>query len=196
MTFSPASRGPRTMDELRKLFSEAYEQAPHKGNFCSELAILPGVACFNNTLSFCEGYLKSLLDNNLSQPDEYQILSFYGAASGFERHFLLKDTTHFVEACTKMLNRDFVRVPTPRGVLVKMVKLRLDKACAYDANPLVHTRVLNSRAACVAWCNENTSWQFKRGRKALEEVTIRNDIPDDVYQEAWNLFEVDQVMGS
>jgi hypothetical protein len=214
-------------EAISKLFGEAYEMAPVKNKFFDEIAGLPGVVCTHQAKAFCEGYLKSLVENNLPCYG-YQIISFQssssGSGSGFasrqirvgERHFLLSDATEFTKACIAMKNRNFVRVPTPRSVLVKMVKLRLDKvyknAVWFSVHTLARNKqtlgtvpnlappvvmdVLNSKEACAEWCLENTFWTHRDGRKALEGILQRDDIPDDVYKEAWDLFEVNMVMDS
>ena len=211
--------------DLSKLFEEAYAVAPHKSQFCDNMTTLPGVVCIHQQVTFCEGYLKSLVDNNLPCYG-HQLVSFIGSAFSNERHFLLSDATEFIKACIAMKKRNFVRVPTPRGVLIKMVKLRLDKVYKNAVWFSVHTAaraavlstarlstaryasdgnivpdrvvmsVLNSKEACMEWCLENTMWTHKDGRRALEDLLRRDDIPDDVYQEAWNLFEVNMVMDS
>ena len=202
-------------EAISKLFGEAYEMAPVKNKFFDEIAGLPGVVCTHQAKAFCEGYLKSLVENNLPCHG-HQIVSFYPLSSSNERHFLLSDATEFTKACIAMKNRDFVRVPTPRGVLVKMVKLRLDKvyknAVWFSVHTLARNKqtlgtvpnlappvvmdVLNSKEACAEWCLENTFWTHRDGRKALEGILQRDDIPDDVYKEAWDLFEVNMVMDS
>lgn len=205
-----------TMDELKKLFEEALERAPHKTNFCEDLATLPGVACFHGDLAFCQGYLKSLLDNKLAQPDGYEILSYY--KNGIERNFLLKDAASFIAACLAMKNRAKKETKTSRKVLVRMVQSRIEKSLKLFEKwskgrwaqiqtlnwkpPHTNAPVLSSKNAISIWMDisPNKKYISKLGKLCGDywflDVLSREDITDDIFAEAWNLASVKEVMES
>lgn len=176
----------------KECFAAAYDRSPQKNKFCNDLSLLPGVMCYNSDLNFCKGYIKALLDSNFvfTGPHEVYILSYESSASNNDRHYVLQDHTSFIEACIAMKDKIFTSIPTPHKVLVKMVSLRFQKISS-DIQP---GDILNTREACQAWFEPIPQW--KHCRKILEKITKRDDITDDVYQEAWSMFEVGRVMES
>lgn len=193
--------------DLSKLLSLAYEQAPKKAVFLTHLGSLSGVLVSHETQYFCEGYVKCLRDQG-SQDSLHRVSYSAGAVN---HTFIVLDTTAFEAACEAMKNRIHTRKDTPRKVVIQMVAHRMKKALHfvdqhnknaaavnqnnYNRQNLMLRPVFDSKAAYVAW----TAVQSPHRRMKMEqytEIIDRPDIPDDIYPEAWNLLQVSEVMDS
>lgn len=193
-------------DDLRKLLIRAYERSPKKKEFFDKLNSLPGVIVSNRSHEFCRGYLACL-----SSKEEFLafVIRYVGATESTSRSFLIEDATAFVEECNRAVNKEYRVLPTPEKVAVKMVLLRLYRLrkeiniynnwAIRTESTLIQFPMIRSKSDLDKFRDSTSgihAYSVKGVNKITLEMTSHVEFTDAVYNEAWNLFEVQGVMES
>jgi len=193
-------------EELRKLLADAYNASPKKIQFLDRLGTLPGVIASHQSNDFCLGYQAAL---SISSPISTSIVRHYHTSAVSMRSYLIENALAFADECYRTVNREVKQ--NPEKVMVKMVLLRLKRlnkeiSSFNRARPepehftLTPIRTRIDLLALHETVLNDTKYRgrvFKdRAGKIFKEMLSHEDIPDNVYCEAWNLFEVEAVMKS
>ena len=197
-------------EELRKLLADAYNASPKKIQFLDRLGTLPGVIASHQSNDFCLGYQAAF---SISSPISTSIVRHYHTSAVLMRSYLVENALALADECYRTVNREVKQ--NPEKVMVKMVLLRLKRLNKEIAshngrfgtqvdNPdritLTPIRTKIDLLALHETVLNDTKYRgrvFKdRAGKIFKEMLSHEDIPDNVYCEAWNLFEVEAVMKS
>jgi len=193
-------------EELRKLLADAYNASPKKIQFLDRLGTLPGVIASHQSNDFCLGYQAALL---ISSPISTSIVRHYHTSAVLMRSYLVENALALADECYRTVNREVKQ--NPEKVMVKMVLLRLKRlnkeiSSFNRARPepehftLTPIRTRIDLEALSETLLNDTKYRgrvFKdRAGKIFKEMLSHEDIPDNVYCEAWNLFVVEEVKKS
>jgi hypothetical protein len=209
------------VEALEKILSAAYEKAPKKFAFLEDMGKVSGVLTSHESGEFCRGYVQALEANNLPS-DDLVLVQLWGPGNT-ERTFLVRDQASFQKALEEARDRPVRSLPTPRKVLLRMVVERMyyilkatdehnrgvDREEAeikaaggrrhFSGRKKYPRPILSSREAYVGWTklsyNEAADLGTRR-QKAVEELRDRDDVPADIFPEAWDLIQVRDVMDS
>lgn len=201
-----------TEEELRALLNRAYTVFPRKGEFFSKLGALPGVIMSNQSHEFCRGFLACL---KTKEESAAFIIRHVGTNEKFSRSFLIENPDAFEEECSRVANKANKVVPTPEKVMVKMVLLRLHRLrkeidiynnwakrfgpSSGSTQVQFQFPVIRQKSDLNKFRDSTSGIQvytIKGVNKITLEMSSHVEFTDAVYNEAWNLFEVQGVMES
>lgn len=214
-------RNVQRAEALEKILNDAYAKAPKKYAFLEEMGKVPGVLTSHESGHFCLGYVQALEANNIPS-DDLVLVQLWGVGTA-ECTFLVRDQVAFQKALEEVRDRPVKTVPTPRKVMVRMVAERMmhilsetddyNKSIAQEEEEVKKSGgrrhfsqrkkfprpVLSSREAFTKWWELSYNQRVvlsSRRMKQVEDLLDRDDVPEDVFLEAWDLIQVREVMDS